>query len=215
MFDVGTWTWNKWRGEGKLRCGQWFMLPDGRGGRTKLFPVEELRKIVEEFRAFPPPGMLTGEDAARMFGVSPFTWKTWVQQGKVRCGKPAAIPTGGSCYVYALEDLQKLMEELRGPGKAYWDPNNPGFYHVPPGYVRQKQAWRMFGVDRGTWKRWEREKQITCGRRVNRGGPKLYKLEDLQRLLEEYGRYCPPYPDPDRAGVYRVPLSGHDIKRRE
>src|SRR5207253_2621781 len=58
------------------------------------------------------------------------------------------------------------------------------------------------------------EGKITCGERVP-GGPKLYKVEDIHRMLDEYGKWCPPYPDPDRPGVYRVPLSGRDIKRRE
>ena len=119
------------------------------------------------------------------------------------------------CYLCAAADLARLLEELRGDGKAYWDPENPGHYRVPDGYVRKRDAWRMFGVDKGTWQRWEREGQITCGRRVHSGGPKLYKLEDLQRLLEEFGKYAPPYPEPDRPRVYRVPLSGHDIRRRE
>jgi transposase len=104
---------------------------------------------------------------------------------------------------------------MRGPDKAYWDPKNPGYYRVPPGFVRRDEAWRMFGVDKQTWKRWERQGQITCAHRANRGAPKLYKLEDLQRLLEEYGRYSPPYPDPERPGCYRVPLSGWDVRRRE
>src|SRR5205085_2800646 len=30
-----------------------------------------------------------------------------------------------------------------------------------------------------------------------------------------YGRWALPYPDPARPGVYRVPLSGRDIMRRE
>jgi hypothetical protein len=62
--------------------------------------------------------------------------------------------------------------------------------------------------------RWEREGVITCGTRTG-GGPKLYKLDDIHRLLDEYGKYCPPYPDPELPGVYRVPLSGRGIKRRE
>jgi hypothetical protein len=213
MFDVGTWTWDKWRREGNLRCSRWVERPGG--GRAKLYPVEELRRVVEELKQFPPPGMVTGDEAAKMFGVSRMTWKGWVVQRRVCCGKPFANPGGGMCYLYAVEDLERLLKELRGPDKAYWDPQNPGFYRVPPGYVRQREAWRMFGVDRGTWKRWEREKQITCGKRVNAGGPKLYKLDDLNRLLEEYGRYAPPYPDPQQPGVYRVPLSGNDIRRRE
>lgn len=212
-FGVGAWTWDKWRQAGELPRGQWFV--SSKFGRVKLYPMEELARVIEAQRVFPPSGMITGAQAARMFGVARLTWRSWVTTGKVRCGKPFANPGGGMCYLYAVGDLERLFEEMRGEGKAYWDPKNPGYYRVPDGYVRQRDAWRMFGVDKGTWKRWEREKQITCGRRVNAGGPKLYKLEDLQRLLEEFGKYAPPYPDPDRPGVYRVPLSGHDIRRRE
>jgi hypothetical protein len=125
------------------------------------------------------------------------------------------IPGGGRCSLYPIEQLQRLLQEMRGPDKVYWDPENPGSYRIPEGYVRQRDAWRMFGVDRGTWRRWEREGHVTCGTRVRRSGPKLYKLEDLNRLLEEFGRYAPPHPDPHRPDVYRVPLSGWDIRRRE
>ena len=150
-----------------------------------------------------------------MFGVAVSTWKNWAVQGKVRCGKWFALPGGGRCKLYAIEDLRRLMEEMRGADKAYWAPQNPGYYRVPPGFVRRHEACRMFGVSLQTWKRWQRERIITCGERVNRGGPKLYKVEDLQRLLDQYGRYAPPYPDPHRPGCYRVPLSGWDIQRRE
>jgi len=34
-------------------------------------------------------------------------------------------------------------------------------------------------------------------------------------MMEENGRYAPPYPDPDRSGVLRVPLAGHAMQWRE
>jgi hypothetical protein len=40
-------------------------------------------------------------------------------------------------------------------------------------------------------------------------------VEEINRMLDEYGRWAPPYADAERPGVYRVPLSGTDIKRRE
>jgi hypothetical protein len=81
--------------------------------------------------------------------------------------------------------------------------------------VREREAYRMFGVDRATWVRWEHEGKITCGKRANPTAPKVYPREELERLLAECGKYQPPYPDPDWPGVYRVPLTGHDIHRRE
>jgi predicted site-specific integrase-resolvase len=216
MFGVGTWLWSKWRKQGELRCGQWFPMPDGVSGRVKLYPIEELRRVIDALRGpFPPPGFVDRYGAARMFGVSPFTVKGWVVQGKVSCGKPTAIPGGGQCYLYAVEELERLKDVIKPEGQPYPDTAVPGRYIVPEGLVTRREAYRMFGVDRDTWKRWEREGRITCGWQVNRGAPRVYKVADLERLVAEYGRYSPPYPDPDRAGCYRVPLSGHDIRRRE
>jgi predicted site-specific integrase-resolvase len=216
-FGVGTWTWDKWRKQGELRCGRWFRLPNGGSGRTKLYPIEELRRVIDALRGgpFPPAGFVDRDGAARMFGVSPFTFKAWVVQGKVSCGRPTAIPGGGQCYLYAVEDLERLKDVIKPEGQPYPDTATPGRYVVPEGLVTRRTAWRMFGVDRDTWKRWEREGRITCGWQVNRGAPRVYRVADLERLVAEYGRYSPPYPDPDRAGCYRVPLSGHDIRRRE
>jgi DNA-binding transcriptional MerR regulator len=150
-----------------------------------------------------------------MFGVSPFTFRMWVQQGKVTCAQTFAVPGGGTCYLYPVEQLERLKDVIRPEGQPYPDTAVPGRYIVPEGLVTRREACRMFGVDRETWKRWEREGRITCGWRVNRGAPNVYKVADLERLVAEYGRYSPPYRDPRRPHVYRVPLSGHDIRRRE
>jgi hypothetical protein len=111
-----------------------------------------------------------------------------------------------------VADLERLRQDLFGEDKLYKGADQQ--WHVPAGFVRRDEAWEQFGVSRITWERWEREGVITCGARVP-SGPKLYKVEDINRLLDEYGKYCPPYPDPDRPGVYRVPLSGRGIKRHE
>ena len=161
-----------------------------------------------------PEGFVDRDGACRMFGVTRHVWKTWIGQGKVRFGQIIASPVGGKQKLYAIEDLRRLKEQLFGDDKLYKGAD--GHYHVPPEFVRREEAWEKFGVHKVTWERWEREGKITCGERVP-GGPKLYKVEDINRMLDEYGRYAPPYPDPDphRPGVYRVPLSGRDIKRRE
>ncbi|MCI0676359.1 MAG: hypothetical protein L0Y42_11375, partial [Phycisphaerales bacterium] len=159
-----------------------------------------------------PPGMVDRDEACRMFGVSRFVWKRWVREGKVPCGKRIPSSIGGQRTVYAIEDLERMREELFGDDKLYKDSKNQ--YHVPPGLARRQVAWRMLGVEIKTWERWEREGRIQCGMRVP-GGPKLYEIQDIQRLLEEFGRLAPPHPDPQRPGCFRVPLSGHDIRRRE
>ena len=81
-------------------------------------------------------------------------------------------------------------------------------------WIGRHEARRRFGVSLKTWERWEREGLIQCGKRVG-GGPKLYRIQDIDRLLQEFGRMAPPYADPDRPCCYRVPLSGYDIHRRE
>jgi hypothetical protein len=216
MFNVGTWTWDKWVKEDKLGCGQVVRMPQG--NRCTVYPIEELSRLVDRLRdtgPFPPAGFVDREGAARMFGVSPFTFRAWVHQRKVTCGRPTLIPGGGQCYLYSVEDLERLKEQIRPADQPYPDTMRPGRYIVPEGLLTRRQACRMFGVDRETWKRWEREGRITCGSRVHRGAPMVYPAEELERLVAEYGRFSPPYPDPERPGVYRVPLSGHDIRRRE
>jgi hypothetical protein len=209
-LTCGGWKWHSMlRGQGKC------VRHPVTGGRCNIYPLEVIGGIqaAQAAAAVPPPipeGFLDKEGACRMFGVTGGVWKRWVREGKVRFGEPS--PAAHNQKIYALKDLQHLKEELFSEERLYKDGENN--WHIPAGYVRREEAWAQFGVGMPTWWRWEREGRITCGQRVP-GGPKLYKLEDIQRMLDEYGRYCPPYPDPDRPGAYRVPLSGRDIKRRE
>jgi hypothetical protein len=46
-------------------------------------------------------------------------------------------------------------------------------------------------------------------------GKKMYPLCEIERLLLRCGRKVLPYPDPQRPGVYRVPLSGNTARGRE
>jgi hypothetical protein len=187
------------------------------GGRCGIYPVAVIERI-EEARAAAeagpviPEGFVDRDGACRMFGVTRHVWKRWVREGKAPDGRLVACRVGGKKKLYAVEDLARMRDEMFGEEKLYKDAHN--HYHVPAEFVRREEAWARLGVGKPTWERWEREGKITCGVRVP-GGPKLYKVEDVGRLLDEYGRYSPPYPDPERAGVYRVPLSGRDIKRRE
>lgn len=158
-----------------------------------------------------PSVKITREEACRMFGVNMCVWKNWVRQGRVHCGQWENSP-GAKRKVYAVEDLRRLREEMFGEDKLYKD--SKGHYHVPANYVRRAEALRMFCVERITWVRWEREGRIPQGSRVG-GGPKIYALADITRMLAEFGRLAPPYPDPQRPGCYRVPLFGRDIQRRE
>jgi hypothetical protein len=165
--------------------------------------------------AFPPAGWVWRDEACQMFGVSIDTWKGWTGSGKVSCGRWFGKPGGGRRMLYPVEGLRQLMAELRGPDRVYRDPAQPGGYHVPEGYVRREEACRMFGITVTKWDRWCWTGRITCGVQPLKNGPMIYPVEELNRLVAELGRLAPPYPDPERPGVYRVPVHGWRMKRRE
>jgi hypothetical protein len=209
-----TLTITAWRLRWGLDCGKCVRMPGG--GRCNIYPLAEVERIAAERAAAATPqipdGFVDKDGACRMFGIHRSVWKNWVRQGKVRIGRIIPSPVGGRQKLYAIADLERLREELFGEDKLYKGAD--GHYHVPADLLRREEACERFGVSIPTWERWEREGVITCGHRVP-GGPKLYRVADVERMLEEYGRWAPPYPDPDRPGVYRVPLSGRDIQRRE
>jgi hypothetical protein len=84
----------------------------------------------------------------------------------------------------------------------------------PPGMVDRHEACAMFGVSLTTWMVWERRGRITCGEyhplpNDRPGRCKLYPKDELERLRIEIEKLGKPYPDPDRPGVWRVPLKGY------
>src|SRR5688572_717751 len=162
---------------------------------------------------WPPAGWVTRDEGARMFGVSWHTWKQWAIDGKLPAGKWACRPGGRPCKIYAVEDLGRLMAEMRAT--VFKDARLPGKFHVPDGFVTREQACRMFGITKTKWDRWTWRGRIRCGVQPLKNGPTIYAIDDLNRLVEEFGRLAPPYPDPDRPGCYRVPVHGHAMKRKE
>jgi hypothetical protein len=76
----------------------------------------------------------------------------------------------------------------------------------------------MFGVSPRTWAAWIANGRVTCGQRHRRASDGhtciLYPKGELRRLSEEFARLAgKPYPDPDRPGVWRVPLNGYGRER--
>jgi hypothetical protein len=205
----------KWRPmlRGQSRC-----VRPPEGGRCNIYPRELVERIVaaQAEAARPravPEGFVDKAGAARIMGFSLGVWKTCIRLGKVPFGEMAELRPGRKQRIYKIADVQRLKEELFGADKLYKD-GQSGIYHLPAGLLTRQEAWEKFGVGISTWQRWEREGKIACGRRVP-SGPKVYRVDDIERLLDEYGKLSPPCPDPDRPGVYRVPLAGRDIQRRE
>jgi hypothetical protein len=216
------WKWRPWL-RGHSRCVRHPVT----GGRCNIYPIAQIERIIaaraeaDAARAAAtasselPDGWVWRDEACRMFRVSLTTWKEWTRTGKINCGKWFAYPhRNGRRMLYPIHELKRLVEELRGADKSFPDPEKPGQYTAPDGYVRRRDACAMFGVEFITWARWEREGKITCGKRFG-GGPKWYPIEEIKRMLLECGRLMPPYPDPLREGVFRVPLGGRDIHRKE
>ena len=193
--------------------GAW-ASPHG-AGRSRIYPAAEIERLKGEqpaAHAGVPEGYVDQAGACRTFGLSAQTWRTWTREGKLPPGEWGRSPTNKPCRVDPVEELRRVIAGIRSPDRAYREPGK-GTYHLPEGFVRGHDAWRMFGVDHATWYRWECEGRIACGVRVDGCGPKVYPRESLDLLLAECGRYAPP--DPDRPGVYRVPLTGRGMHRRE
>ena len=82
----------------------------------------------------------------------------------------------------------------------------------PPGFIDRRGACRMFGIGFGAWKHWERTGRVRCGRwapqpLAKRGGKcRIYPIDELNRLLEEFNNIGKPYADPELRGCIRVPI---------
>jgi hypothetical protein len=155
-----------------------------------------------------------------MFGISPMTWKLWIRFGKVPAGRILSDICGGKRSFYTQEELEQIRVQLETPdaSRPYRDAERPGEYVLPAGMVRRDEAWGMFGVNRCAWERWERQALIECGEMMfvaGGGRLKVYPLAELKRLLAAFGKFSPPYADPERPGCVRVPLSGRGLVRRE
>ncbi len=216
MLGLSKETLMRWDHEGRVAGGGWFRK--GQTGRSRIYPIGEIERLktqMPQIERNVPEGFVDQQEAARMLGVSVGTFGKWQRTGRIHFARWGRSPTNKPCRMYAVEDLRRLMEKMQAPDQAYREPGQGGKYRLPQGFVHGREAWRMFGVDHATWHRWELEGKITCGVRIDNCGPKIYPIEMLNLMLEECGRYAPPYPDPQRPGVLRVPLTGRDMHRRE
>lgn len=84
----------------------------------------------------------------------------------------------------------------------------------PPGVrvLTRPEAAAFMGVSLGTFGLWERAGRVTIPRYRApdvAGCTVLYAEADLARLREEFRKLEEPHPDPERPGVYRVPVHRH------
>jgi len=81
------------------------------------------------------------------------------------------------------------------------------------GVIVYATARMMFDVTTGVWKRWEKYGWVPKAGEVE--GEQVYRLREIRGLLDACGLKVLPYPDPQRPGCYRVPLSGEVTGGRE
>ncbi len=101
------------------------------------------------------------------------------------------------------------------PGTPKRTRRSPGNLPPPPPGVEvltRIQAAAFMDVSLGTFGIWERDGRVTIPRYRAVGGygrAIFYARADLAGLREEFSKLLEPYPDPERPGVYRVPISRH------
>jgi hypothetical protein len=79
--------------------------------------------------------------------------------------------------------------------------------------ISQETARQLFDVAPCVWQRWQGFGWLPETVTVN--GDAMYRLVEIERLWLRCGIVALPYPDPNRPGVYRVPLSGETAQGRE
>jgi hypothetical protein len=158
MFGVAAGTWGQWERRGRVAdCGRIVPIP-GTGTRTKLYAVEELQQLLDEFAkvpAFPPAGFVDRHEAARMFGVSGRTWSVWEVERGITCGKTVAVPgRAGRQKIYPVEELRRLVEAFNREAEEssrrlepYPDPDRPGVVRVPVASTKHEGMEALVDVD--------------------------------------------------------------------
>jgi hypothetical protein len=81
--------------------------------------------------------------------------------------------------------------------------------------ISRETARQFFDVIPTVWERWQRFGWTPDCAAVDDDGQPMYRLAEVERLLLRCGLVVLPYPDPQRDGVYRVPLSGETARGRE
>jgi hypothetical protein len=142
-------------------------------------------------------------------GITKRAMTHWITDGKLTFGVIVPSRRGGRCAIYPIEALKRLRAEILGRDRLFR--GAAGMFVTPSGWARRREACQMIGVDRATWERWAKDGMLPGGKRFD-DGPTMYRIEDLKAMLSRAGLLAPPYPDPERAGAYRVPLCGGCVR---
>lgn len=227
MMGIARPTFRNWVTQGKAPRPRWVAGSDGRHQWAyAVADVEQARaaRAAEaEQRVVVPEGFVDVDGACAILNCSPSAMTEWQRDGKIAFARWGRTRDNKRYRLFAVADLERFMQHKRA-GTVFVEPGaratsgasrTSPTYHVPDGYVRADQAAKMFGVSRKTLSRWEADGSITCGTAALGAKLKVYPLDALRRLVDECGTFSPPYADPDRPGVWRVPLAGHGMQRRE
>ena len=217
----------RWEKHGEMTAGQIVPIP-GTSARTKIYPVAEIERLREEIRkageSFPPAGWVEMKEAARRANVSAEVWKKWLTEGRVENWRWARRPTMARCKLFAVQEIERIVAEMGRDHHFFLEPDGHEGWRPPDGYVDRSGAAEMFGVAPRTISTWQTEGRITCGRwarvpvgagRSEGGGRRVYPVEELWRLVEEFSRVGKPYVAPGDPSVARVPIMSWSNTRFE
>jgi hypothetical protein len=142
--NVSVLVWKGWLADGRVERWRWANRLTK--VRCKLFPVEEVDRLVAEqgrdhdFLLEPdgegkwrlPAGYVGRAGAAAMFGVAEGTFVHW----RIACGRwarpPAGAPQGVSGRrAYPVDEIAGLVAAFDQAGKPYVDPADPAVARVP------------------------------------------------------------------------------------
>ncbi|HYE19058.1 MAG TPA: AP2 domain-containing protein, partial [Tepidisphaeraceae bacterium] len=112
-------------------------------------------------RAVVPDGFVDGDQAARMLGVAPGTWRGWRSGGTIEIESIAMAGPGslGRRKLYAVGDVERVREKLRAAGKLFIGPDELG----PGKWLTIDEAAATAGVWPKTWDIWSKSGRVPPG----------------------------------------------------
>jgi hypothetical protein len=165
------------------------------------------------------PGLATQAEAAAMFDISVHRWIEWQRSGLAPKRRWYQVGSQGPrAVLFARVDLERLRTDLdsyfgpyTGPMDAPLPKKGERVQAGHPGLLTRHEAAKFMDVPFTTWHWWERERTVPKRRWRQRArncqGAMLYAVEDLAIMREELRKRREPHPDPERPGVWRVPIS--------